>query len=97
MKPSTTVRVRQVDRGEIAMSVFESASGVVEESVDALRSLSGAMTVKDDTSAFLNALQDHRTAAHQGSARRSPRPTRSLVGGTTTRRRRARRNNRRKK
>jgi hypothetical protein len=33
----------------------------------------------------------------RSSARRSPRPTRSLVGGNTTRRRRARRNNRRKK
>jgi hypothetical protein len=50
------------------MSVSEAFRGVVDASVDALRSLSSAMTVKDDTSAFLNALQDHRTAAHQGAA-----------------------------
>src|SRR4029077_2764815 len=34
MERSTTVRVRSVDRGEIAMSVSEAASGVVDESVN---------------------------------------------------------------
>jgi hypothetical protein len=42
MKPSTTVRVRPIDRGGIAMSVSEAASGVVDESVDSTELAPGA-------------------------------------------------------